>query len=69
MRKRKTACSGPVWRIMPMPSIRYSVEAAAGREGLSVADMLIRLVGEALKARVAADPVHDAPLRFIDHGQ
>jgi hypothetical protein len=55
MPKRRNAWS-TVWRIWPLPSLRYSVETAAAREGLSAPDMLIRLAGEALKARAAIEP-------------
>jgi hypothetical protein len=49
------------WRIWPLPSLSYAVAALAQREGRSVAETVILLVGEALRARVAAAAIEPVP--------
>jgi hypothetical protein len=57
-RRKKGDWSGPVWKIWPLPSIRYAVEAAAQREGCAVGEMVIRLVTAELHRRAGtAQPV------------
>jgi hypothetical protein len=58
MPRRKIATrADPIWRVWPQPSLSYPVANLAQREGCTVAEMVMRLVREALKARVAAvDP-------------
>ena len=39
------------WRLTPTPAIEYQVEALARKEGRSLANMMLKLLGEALDAR------------------
>jgi hypothetical protein len=47
--------SGKCWRINPPDGLHYQVEDMARREGRSVANLLVRLVNEAISARRQAN--------------
>jgi len=43
------------WRITPTPALEYAVESLARKEGRSLANMMFKLLGEAIDARRKAD--------------
>lgn len=53
------------WRLTPTPAVEYQVEHLARRENRSLANMLNRLLVEALDARRTADTRVDALVKAI----
>jgi hypothetical protein len=58
--------SKPCWRIIPPPGIHARVQAMAAEEGRSVANLLVRLVAEALDLRAREASIRAEKDAFVE---